>query len=413
MPKSSWLRWLLLASLAFAALWMAQRWWQARQLAAQPPQATTGTAAASAPDAAGPLLELAALDLRTVRPLQLTRVLDVSGTLRAVNSAYLKTKVAAELKTLSVREGDTVRAGQVLGQLDSTEFDWRQRQAEQLAAAARAQLEIAQRQFGNNKALVAQGFISPTALDLSASNEAAAQANLQAALAAVELARKARADATLLAPIAGQVAQRLAQPGERLALDARVLQIVDLSKMELEAAIAPQDVSALRTGARARLQLEGSGDALTATVARINPSAAAGARTVTAYLSVAPHAALRDGLYARGSIALGQRDVLALPLSAVRNDQAQPYAVRINGERAERRVLTLGQQGVPTEAGLPREDWVEVLSGLLAGDRVLAASAGMVPDGARLKLPMAAPATASASSASAASSAAVASSAAR
>ncbi len=397
MPKSSWLRWLLLAALALAAVLIAQRVWQARQAAAQPPQA-----AASAPDTASPLLELAALDVRTVRQLQLTRVLDVSGTLRAVNSATLKTKVAAELKTLSVREGDTVRAGQVLGQLDSTEFDLRLRQAEQQAAAARAQLEFAQRQLGNNKALVAQGFISPTALDLSVSNEAAAQANLQAALAAVELARKARADTTLLAPIAGQVAQRLAQPGERLALDARVLQIVDLSKMELEAAIAPQDVSALRTGARAQLQLEGSGNALTATVARINPSATAGARTVTAYLSLAPHPSLRDGLYARGSIELGQRSVLALPLSAVRNDQAQPYAVRINGDRADRRVLTLGQQGVPAEAGQRREDWVEVLSGLQAGDRVLAASAGVVPDGARLKLPMAAPAAASASASSAA-----------
>ena len=394
MLKTPRLRWLLLAILALAAIWLARVGWQARQGGALASSQTAPIAAAQRP-ADGPLLELAALDVRQARQLLLSRVLDVAGTLRAVDSAFVKAKVAAELKTLLVREGDRVSAGQVLGQIDSTEFDLRLRQAEQQAAAARAQLEIAQRQLGNNKALVAQGFISPTALDLSASNEALAQATLQAALAAADLARKSRADATLVAPISGLVAQRLAQPGERLALDARVLQIVDLAKLELEAAVAPQDVVLLRPGARARLQLEGSAEALAATVARINPSALPGARTVTAYLSVAPHAALRDGLYARASIDLGQREVLALPASAVRNDQSQAYAVRINGDRAQRRVLTLGQRGVPADVALPREDWVEVLDGLRPGDQVLAASAGLVPDGARLKLPPApAPATA-------------------
>lgn len=376
----SWFRWLLLVVLLAVLGVGGLRWFKARGAAG-------ATAAATAASAAAPVqrLELAALDVLPVARLPLTRTLEVSGSLKAVDSAFVKARVAAELKTLTVREGDTVKAGQVIGQIDPTEFEWRVRQAEQQAAAARSQLEIAQRQVANNKALVAQGFISPTALDTSISTEAGAQATLQAALAAVELARKSRSDAVLTAPINGTVAQRLAQPGERVPLDGRIVEIVDLSRLELEAAIAPQDLAALRVGAQARLLVEGSTDTVTARVTRLNPSAQAGSRTVLAYLAVSPHPSLRNGLFARGAIDLEQRVALAIPLSAVRSDQGTPYAIRIDGNRAQQQPVTLGLRGQHGGQAM-----VEVLSGLAEGDRVLAASTGLVPDGVQLLLPAAA-----------------------
>jgi RND family efflux transporter MFP subunit len=327
-------------------------------------------------------LELSAADLVTATRAELSRQLEVSGSLKAVNSAIVKAKVAAELRTVSVREGDAVRAGQVVAQLDPTEFDWRVRQTEQQAAAARAQLEIAQRQLANNQALVAQGFISPTALESSVSAEAGAKATLEAALAAVELARKARADATLVAPISGVVSQRLAQPGERMAIDARLLEIVDLSRLELEAGITPEDLAALRVGALARLQVDGVSDTVPARVVRINPSAQTGSRMVTAYLAVEPLPALRHGLFARGWIDLERRPALVVPLSAVRSDQARPYVLRVNGDRAELRVPEFGSRG--QAQGI---DAVEVRTGLAEGDRLLAGSVGFVRDGTTLHLP--------------------------
>ena len=385
----SWLRWLLLALVVLVVAGLGWRSWMARKAPGAVAAGAAASAATSVASSAQPTLELASSDVLIAQPLLLSRGLDISGSLKAVNSAFVKARVAAELKQLSVREGDTVRAGQVLGQIDTAEFDWKLRQAESQAAAARAQLEIAQRQLTNNKALVAQGFISPTALETSASSEAGAQATLQAALATVELARKARNDAVLVAPISGLVAQRLAQPGERVAVDARILEIVDLSRMELEAAIAPQDLPQLQVGAKAQLLLDGSTDAVPASVVRINPSAQAGSRSVTAYLAVAANPNLRNGLFARGWIALDQRRVLALPLPAVRTDQAQPYAIRISNGRAEQRRLTLGVRGQANGV-----DVVEISTGLAPGDQVLAASAGLVPNGVLLKLPAAAPAAA-------------------
>jgi membrane fusion protein (multidrug efflux system) len=384
-----WMRWTLpvLAALTVAAV--ATRVVKGRQADAAAAGAAARPASGAASGAAPQLLELAAADVLTLAVAPLSRTLDVSGSLRAVNSAFVKARVAAELQTLTVREGDSVKRGQLLGQLDATEFDLRLRQADQQAAAAKAQVDMAQRTLVNNQALVAQGFISTTALDTALSTEAGAQATLQAALAAVDLARKAKADTTLTAPIAGLVSQRLAQPGERVPIDAKIIEIVDLGQLELEAAIAPQDASALRVGASASLSIDGSAEPLTARVVRINPSAQAGSRTVTAYLAVQPHPSLRQGLFARGAIELARQNALALPLSAVRTDQAQPYVVRITNDRAEQRVLTLGARGQAVQ----HLDHLHA-TGLAAGDRVLAASAGLVSGGVRLRIAAGLPASA-------------------
>lgn len=326
-------------------------------------------------------LELAPTDVLTARVVELARTLEISGGLKAVNAAVLKAKVAAEVKVLNVREGDRVNRGQVLGQIDSTELDWKLRQAEQTASSAKAQLDIALRALENNRALVAQGFISPTGLETSVSNEAAAQANLQAALAAVELARKARADAVLVAPISGLVSQRLVQPGERVPVDARILEIVDLSQLELEAAVAAEDVPSLGIGKPASLSIDGIDARIAAKVVRINPSAQAGSRSIMVYLSVQSQPALRQGMFAKGQIELARKSALALPLNAVRTDRAKPYVLQIDAGQARLREVTLGSLG-----DVNGQAWVEIAAGLPAGADVLAGSVGALRDGTAVRL---------------------------
>jgi membrane fusion protein, multidrug efflux system len=351
---------------------------------------------AAPPAAAAPVvIDLAAADLTTVRRVELARAVPVSGGLRATQTAVVKAKVAGELQRLTVREGDRVRAGQVIGQIDPTELDWRLRQAEQNAAAGRAQLDIARRNLENARGLVAQGFISATALETTVANEAAAQGNWQAAVAAVELARKARADSTLVAPFAGVVSQRLAQPGERVALDGRIVEIVDLSRLELEAPVPAEDVASLQVGNGARLQVDGVADPVAARVARINPSTQAGTRAVTVYLTVDGAPALRQGLFARGAITLPPKAVLAVEAAALRNDQARPYLLTVDGDRIAARPVQPGVTGMAAgdAAGALPDTLVEITpdpassAPLTAGTLVLRGSAGAPREGTTVRLP--------------------------
>jgi RND family efflux transporter MFP subunit len=360
-------------------------------------QALPAAASASAPF----VLELGRADVVVARRAELARTLGVSGGLKAVDSAVVKAKVAAEVKSLTVREGDAVKAGQTIGRLDTLEVDLRVRQAEQTAASAKSQLDIARRALENNRALVEKGFISPTALEASISTEAGAAATYQAAAAAADLARKARADAVLVAPISGIVSQRLAQVGERVAVDSKLVEIVDLSRIELEAAVPPEDVGGVRIGQRARLTVDGLPEPVDATVARINPSTQQGTRAVTVYLALAPRPGLRQGLFARGGIELARRAALTVPLSAVRVDQALPYVLEVRGGRAVQRSVTLGQRGEALFDGRA-ENAVEIASGLDEGALVLAASAGTVRDGTAVRLPAGLAPQASASAAPAA-----------
>lgn len=344
-----------------------------------------------------------------LQPRQLQLTVPVSGVVQAVRSAVVKAYVAGELRGLQVREGDSVRKGQELARVDATEVEARWRQTRQQADAAQAQLQLSQRQHDNNQALVTQGFISTTALATSQSNLDAARANLAAAQAAADVARKSVTDSVLRSPMDGQVSQRLVQDGERVGVETRVLEIVDPSDLEVVAQLAPADSVRVQVGQQAQLQVQGAGDdvaSVPARVVRINPSAQAGSRSVAVYLRVqdAPVNAnvnagaaqgstpiVRPGLYLQGRIVTGQTEQLAVPLTAVRTDQPQPYVQLLQpaGEsdadkallRVQHRPVTLGSQSAQDGA-----TWIAVSSGLQAGDRVLAGSVGGLRAGTAVQL---------------------------
>ena len=329
------------------------------------------------------VVELAATDVVLAATRTISQGTPVAGSLKAVNSAVVKARVSGELQGLTVREGDVVRAGQVLGRIESTEYPARLRQARDQADSAKAQVDIAKRQFDNNKALVDQGFISKTALDTSQANLNAAQSTYNAALGSVDVARKSVDDSVLKSPIAGQVSQRLAQPGERVGVEARIVEIVDLSKLELEASLGAADSLDIRPGQTAQLFIEGASKPVTARVARINPSAQAGSRSVLAYLSLDTPAGnevvLRQGLFARGVIGTAQVSVLSVPVSAVRTDKPTPYVQLVQNGRVVHQAVETGVRG---ESGGTQ---VVAVSGIDDGAQVIGSAVGLLREGTAVR----------------------------
>lgn len=332
-------------------------------------------------------VELAETDIVKAAQRELGVGVPLTGALKAANFAVIKARVAGELQGMTVREGDNVKAGQVLAHIETVEYEARVNQAKRQADASKAQIDIAQRQYDNNKALVDQGFISKTALDTSLATLESAQASYKAVQASVDVARKSLDDTVLRSPLSGTVSQRLSQPGERVGIDARILEIVDLSRLELEASISAADAVAVRVGQTAQLQIEGMASTgrqtrVSARVARINPSTQAGSRSVLVYLSIDKPEGLRQGLYAEGKLGTGRATGLTVPVSAVRTDKPSPYVQVVSNDQVQHKPVTLGVRGEAEG----QSDLFVVVEGVADGESVLAGSVGPLREGTAIKL---------------------------
>jgi membrane fusion protein (multidrug efflux system) len=198
----------------------------------------------------GPVtLEFVPTDLTQAETRVIAQRLPLSGTLQPRDQAVVKAKVAGDVRLALVREGETVRAGQLLAQLDS--LDLRAKLAEKQANldAGRAQLAIAEKNRSTNQALLKQGFISQNAYDNVESTMNIQKETVKSWDAQVAMAKNALADAQASAPIAGIVAKQHARTGEKVTIDSPLYTLVNLRQMELQAMVPASDIGAVQIGA--------------------------------------------------------------------------------------------------------------------------------------------------------------------
>jgi RND family efflux transporter MFP subunit len=346
---------------------------------ASPAPASPAAAKTSAPTA----LEFLASEVVTTEPAQLRQVMQLTGTLRAVDQVTVKAKVAAEVRAVMVREGEPVKAGQVLVKFDTSEYEARVAQARGNLNNARAQMEIATKTRDNNLALVEKGFISKNAFDNSASQYAAAKASVDSAQGALDIVLKSLNDTVSRAPISGLVSVRHVQPGEKVAMDSRLLEIVNLQQLELEAAVPSSEISKVAIAQKVELRIEGLAQRFDGKVVRINPSTQAGSRSVPVYVQVAnPQNLLRVGMFADGRLLLSSKaGVVTLPQSAVRKVNDGSFVFAIVNNKIERLPVTLGSTGLVGD-----DHHIEITSGLEFGTQVIRADMGNLTPGTPVRV---------------------------
>jgi RND family efflux transporter MFP subunit len=330
--------------------------------------------AAKAPRA----LEFTAGDLAYVESRPLGRWLPLSGTLQPVHQATVKAKVSGDVREVPVREGETVRQGQLLARIDTADLEARLAERVGALESARAQLKLAEKTRTMHNRLLAEKFISQNAFDGSESSFNVAQGGVKSAEAQVRLAQNAIRDAAVAAPLSGIVAKRHVQPGEKVAFDAPLVTVVDLRELELAALVPAVDVPEIRLGMPVELTVDGFGDRrFTGRVERINPSTEPGTRAINVYVGLSnADTSLRAGMFVSGRIAVAASEPApTLPATAVRTEAGQSFVWTVDGGKLVRRLVVVGRRD--DDAGL-----VEIRTPLPARTPVLAARFDNLKEGA-------------------------------
>jgi membrane fusion protein, multidrug efflux system len=326
-------------------------------------------------------LTLAATDISTVQPTTIEDVASISGDLHPIETVVVRARIEGDLDVVSVREGDVVRAGQMMARFAVNEQESALRSAEADKVAAQSDLENARWNAEQSAQLFKAGAISQQANKTAQQAVATAQARLAAADSRVRSTSIVVRDTRVMAPTNGIVSKRQVEAGEHVARGAAMFEVVRNDVLELVAAVPARAAGAVRVGQTVRFVADGRN--FGGRVARLSPTIDPATRSITVYVEVPnPSGAIRGGTFATGQVVSRTvSDVLAIPRDAIHYsaDGSAQFAYRIANDAIEYATLKTGVSD-------DRLGLVEVVEGLKAGDRIITGNVGNVGRGMRVSV---------------------------
>jgi len=345
----------------------------------------------------------------------ITRFIRATGSLMAEDHADVAAEIAGRIVATPIERGTAVNEGAVLVRVSPAEAEAQAREAEANAAQIEARLgianggtydvnavpevqtakssyDLAQNEFNRIKSLLEQQVVSQseydqrrTQLDASrqqyeaARNGAAQQFQaLQSARARVALAHKSLADTTVRAPFTGLVAERLVSTGDYVTKGMKVATVVRVNPLRVQLTVPEQFVSAIKVGAPVTFQVDAyPGREFTGTVRYVSPALEANRRAMTVE-AVVPNQSgdLKPGLFATARVDQPEKmPAVMVPESAVLTQAGTSRVYVVNGDKVEERIVTTGQQ---------IDAFVEIATGLKAGEKVATKNVAQLFDGAKV-----------------------------
>ncbi len=290
-----------------------------------------------------------------------------SGTasLDAPGEAQVVSKASGIVLELLTEEGQRVHKGQVLARLDS--------EHQRLSVAqAEATVRKLESNYARSQKMVAAKLVSAEANDQI-------RYDLDNARAALNIAQLELSYASVTAPIAGVVAQRMVKQGNLVQLNAALFRIVDDSKLEAVLNVPERELATMKAGLAVVMQVDAvGGKQFTGTIDRISPVVDAGSGTFRVVCAFPGDGGLKSGMFGRIGIVYDKRtDALTVPRVALLEDEGEPAVYAVRDGKAVRVSLKLGYID---------GELAEVRSGLNEGDSVVTAGKVAIRDGAKVEV---------------------------
>jgi HlyD family secretion protein len=327
--------------------------------------------------AAAAEIVLPAISVTAVTPRKLEDHVLASGLITPVEQVSVVPLIEGQpIESLAADVGDMVTAGQVLATLSTATLTITQSQLQAALASAQSSAAEAAKTADRTKALFAQGSTSSAANDQAQSSLIAARAQVTSMQAQLDTLTLQLSRTQVIAPVAGLITARNAQIGSIASAQGTPLFTLNRDNaLELRADVAEGDMPKVAAGQTATITLAAAIPPLTGTIRLVEPDVDVTTRLGRARIAVTNPELVRSGMYAEANILVASRDGLALPVTALGSKGTESTVMLVKDGVVHRVTVT---------TGIRDGGWIEILTGLAAGDTVVAKAGAFVNDGDKI-----------------------------
>jgi membrane fusion protein (multidrug efflux system) len=320
-----------------------------------------------------------AVNMIEAREIKVPRILTLSGSLTGSEQAQVAAGAAGKVLATYVERGSVVKRGAPLARLDTRMITAQAHEAAAQVESLKVQEAQAQLDCDRNQRLFDKGAISRADYDRARSQCQTAKWSLAGAQARRAQTSEALKDSQIRAPFSGMVVDRAVSAGEYVRPDSRVVTLVDVDSLRLELTVPEAEVTAVKQGQTVDFRLaSGKRDVVYhGRIRYVGPSVRLQTRDAVVEAIVDnPGHELRPGMFVTAEMPLGERALPAVPRSAIRSDGTQRFVFVVSDGRLEQRLVQVND----APGAL-----VPIVSGLAAGEKVVATLTPEVRDGTRVK----------------------------